>query len=311
MKACKRQHRYRGTTQTATRNPEHLRYYDSALRAPFVNPTVRKSSAVGDETILLMHMRPGAWIPEPLKLIALRALGLPRLRPIDRFLRLIPGLIHIGANSGQERHLYHQLGLHVLWIEADPEVFHRLCENTANWPRQRAINALLSNVEGAEIDFHIANNEGLSSSMFELAGHALAWPHVHYAGQRRLVARKLDQVLEEQRVDLSNYPALVLDVQGAELLVLSGAAAILPAMSWIRLPAADFDSYRGAPDIAEIGAFLELQGFTQVARLETAVFPGLGTTSEFLFQRQTRVMSSATDKKRSEAVRRSQRVQTT
>jgi FkbM family methyltransferase len=234
-------------------------------------------------------MRLRALIPEPLKFVVRRALGLPRLRPIDRFMRAIPGLIHIGANSGQERHLYRQLGLHVLWIEADPEVFQRLCENTANSPRQRAINALVSDVDGAEVDFYIANNEGLSSSMFAFSGHARAWPHVQYVSQRRLVARRLDQLLEEQNVNLANYRALVLDVQGAELPVLAGATATLPAISWIRLPAPDFDAYRGAPeDIGEIGAFLERQGFTQVARLETAVFPDLGTTSEFLFRRRMR-----------------------
>ena len=227
-------------------------------------------------------------IPEPLKLVARRALGLPRLRQIDRFMHAIPGLIHIGANSGQERHLYRQLGLHVLWIEADPEVFQRLRENTANLPRQRAINALVSDVDGTEIDFHIANNEGLSSSMYPFSGHARAWPHVQYVSERRLIARRLDQLLEEQNVDLANYGALVLDVQGAELPVLAGATATLPAISWIRLPAPDFDSYRGAPNIAEIGVFLKRQGFTHVARLETAVFPGLGTTSEFLFQRRAR-----------------------
>jgi FkbM family methyltransferase len=221
-------------------------------------------------------MRLRALIPEPLKLVVRRALGLPRLRPIDRFMRVIPGLIHIGANSGQERHLYRQLGLHVLWIEADPEVFQRLRENTTKSPRQRAINALVSDVDGAEVDFYIANNEGLSSSMFAFSGHARAWPHVQYVSQRRLVARRLDQLFEEQNVNLANYRAL------------AGATATLAAISWIRLPAPDFDAYRGVRDIGEIGAFLERQGFTQVARLETAVFPDLGTTSEFLFRRLMR-----------------------
>jgi len=224
-------------------------------------------------------------IRERLKFIARSAFGLPKLRPIDGFMRLIPGLIHIGANSGQERHLYHKLGLNVLWIEADPEVFQRLRENIANLPRQRAINALVSDVSGAEIDFHISNNDGLSSSMFEFSGHVRAWPHVKHVGQRRMVARSLDELLEEENVDMANYRALVLDVQGAELLVLAGATATLSAISWIRLPAPDFDAYRGAPeDIRQIRAFLDRKGFTQVACLETAVFPDVGTTSEFLFR---------------------------
>ncbi len=232
-------------------------------------------------------MRLVSWLPKPLKRLGRRVLGLPRLVPTDRFMRRISGLIHVGANSGQERDKYRQLGLDVLWIEADPDVFRRLSENVMEYPRQRAINALVSDVDGAELEFFVANNEGQSSSIFEFSGHTRAWPEVTYVGRRRLVARRLDRLLEECQVPLEKYQALVLDVQGAGLRVLEGTTAILPAaFSWIQMPVPDFDAYRGAPTLAEITSFLERQGFEEAARFQTNHFPGLGNTREFLFRRR-------------------------
>src|SRR2546430_9855911 len=101
-----------------------------------------------------------AWMPESLKLAGRRVLGRPRLRSIDRFLRRIRGLIHVGAISGQERDIYYQLALNVLWVEADPDVYRLLCANISDLPRQRAINALASDIDGAELEFHVASNEG-------------------------------------------------------------------------------------------------------------------------------------------------------
>jgi FkbM family methyltransferase len=217
--------------------------------------------------------------------LARRTLVRQSLKPIDRFLRAIPGVIHIGANTGEEREFYRQLGLQVLWIEAIAEVYERLRANIATIPHQRAINALLADVDGEELDFHIASNGGHSSSIFEFAAHARVWPDIRYVSHRRMVARTLDRLVEEHDVDLANYSAIVLDVQCAELRVLAGATQTLQAISWIRLPAADYESYRGAPGIEEVGAFLNRQGFTRVGRQETTAVPGYGTTAEFLFAR--------------------------
>lgn len=36
------------------------------------------------------------------------------------------GVVHVGANLGQERELYEHYGLNVLWVEPIPEVFEQL-----------------------------------------------------------------------------------------------------------------------------------------------------------------------------------------
>ncbi len=64
------------------------------------------------------------------------------------FLRDVNGVIHVGANTGQERDIYDAHGTRVIWIEPIPEVFARLQANTAALPRQRAIQGLLSDTVG-------------------------------------------------------------------------------------------------------------------------------------------------------------------
>ena len=85
----------------------------------------------------------------------------------DSFLRRVPGVVHVGANSGQERDVYRDLGLRVLWIEAINEVFDELVRNIAGHPKQKSLCALLTDRDGAEYQFHIASNSGASSSIYQ------------------------------------------------------------------------------------------------------------------------------------------------
>src|SRR5512142_1548427 len=47
-------------------------------------------------------------------------------RSPDAFLRRVRGVVHVGANTGQERDTYEKFGLDVLWIEPIPDVFQQL-----------------------------------------------------------------------------------------------------------------------------------------------------------------------------------------
>ena len=43
----------------------------------------------------------------------------------DAFLRRVRGLVHVGANTGQERESYASHGLSVIWVEPIGDVFDR------------------------------------------------------------------------------------------------------------------------------------------------------------------------------------------
>jgi FkbM family methyltransferase len=217
---------------------------------------------------------------------ALRRAGLIDRSPLKGFLRHVSGVIHVGAHIGQERHLYDQYGLRVLWIEPLPELFATLQANIARLPRQRAVQCLVTDRDGAEYPFHVASNAGASSSIFELELHKDVWPEVTMTGTVTMRSKTLATLLADERLDPKDYDALVLDTQGSELLVLEGAAPLLPNIAYIKTEAADFRAYKDCCLLVDIAAFLARHGFREQARKQIAPHPNGGAYYDVLFARR-------------------------
>lgn len=184
----------------------------------------------------------------------------------NRFLRHVTGVIHVGANTGQERELYAAHGLDVVWVEPIPEVFEELSARIAAFPKQLAIQGLVSDRDDQAYAFHVANNDGASSSMLELKHHKDLWPDVRFEKTITLASKTLPTLLSLHRVDCQNYQALILDTQGSELLVLKGASDLLSAFSYIKTEVADFEAYEGCCRLDEVSAFLASHGFKEHSR---------------------------------------------
>ena len=191
-------------------------------------------------------------------------LGLKGSRPEDDFLAHTRGVIHIGANTGQERDRYWRHRLPVLWVEPIPEVFATLQKNLAGYPNQRAVQRLVTHEDGAECVFNVSSNNGQSSSILPLHEHKTVWPGVSYARTLALPSVTLPTLLREEAADASRYDALVMDTQGSELLVLRGAEPLLGGFRYIKAEAPDFESYKGCCRLADLDGFLEARGFRQI-----------------------------------------------
>ena len=161
------------------------------------------------------------------------------------FLRKVRGVIHVGANSGQERLLYNELGLEVIWIEPVPAAFERLRANLEEFPKQRAYRYLITDEDDREYVFHISNNEAASSSILPIAKHKQMWPDVEYTDAITLTSSTLNTFVKRERVNLRKFQALILDTQGSELLILKGASKVLPEMRFVKVEVPDFESYAG------------------------------------------------------------------
>jgi FkbM family methyltransferase len=159
----------------------------------------------------------------------------------NRFLWHVTGVIHVGANSGEERDLYAAHGLDVVWVEPIPEVFEEVASRIAAFPKQLAIQGLTPESDDQKYVFHVANNDGGTSSMLELKHRKNLWPDVRFEKTITLRSQPLPTLLSLHQVDCRNYQALVLDTQGAELLVLKAASGLLPAFSYIKTEVADFE----------------------------------------------------------------------
>jgi len=205
----------------------------------------------------------------------------------DSFLKQVPGVIHVGANTGQEREYYAALGLNVLWVEPIPKVFEELRSNIAAFANQRACRCLLSAEHGAEYTLHVANNGGASSSILDFSKHGEIWPDVHYTHDIQLQSTTLARLIESEQIDLALYGALVLDTQGSELLVLKGASSILDRFRFVKTEVADFDSYAGCCQLDEVTDFLGQYGFKLSRKVPVAAQDGVGTYYDTLYVRRT------------------------
>jgi FkbM family methyltransferase len=196
------------------------------------------------------------------------------LRPVRRLLRRSPnaflgksrGVIHIGANDGEERTLYSSFGLPVVWVEPIPGVFGTLAANIAPFANQRAVNCLISDEDDKILELHIANNHGASSSILDFKRHGEIWPEIHFVGSISLQSITLSTLLAREHIDTTIYNTLILDTQGSELMILSGSASVLKDFLFIKVEVPNFEAYANCCTVTEMAAFMKKHGFREHSR---------------------------------------------
>ena len=201
------------------------------------------------------------------------------------FLSKVHGVIHVGANSGQERTFYQQFGLEVIWIEPVPATFERLRTNLHEFPEQRAYRYLITDEDDHEYAFHIANNDEASSSILPIAKHKQMYPEVEYTDTITLTSKTLDTFVKRERVDLQKFQALILDTQGSELLILRGAPNVLQQIRFVKAEVADFESYAGCCQLEGMGEFMRAAGFRERKREAFMSLPDVGTYYDVTYER--------------------------
>jgi FkbM family methyltransferase len=168
------------------------------------------------------------------------------------------GVLHIGAHKGQEASWYDKHSVSVLWIEALPEVFNILIQSIANFQNQKAMLALLGEVERESVLFHVSSNDAASSSIYEF-GSELGFERLRMTKTLRLPMVRLDSILSIS--DAAKYPHWVLDVQGSEMNVLKGSGALLDQCLSIYVEVSTRQVYKGGVLFQELKEFLTNKGF--------------------------------------------------
>lgn len=182
--------------------------------------------------------------------------------------RLTPKyVLHIGASTGQEAEAYKAAGVHhVTWVEADPNVYNKLLKHISKYPGHIAVNACISDVDGEEIEFKITNNEGQSSSIFELGTHSQAHPSVVVVDRIKLLTSRIDTLQrKEGKIQSANsFDFLNIDLQCAELLALKGMGDVLSEIKFAYLEVNQKPLYVGCPMVQEIDMYMLGFGFKRV-----------------------------------------------
>ncbi len=187
------------------------------------------------------------------------------MNPLDlvRHFNIRPvGLMHVGANTGDEALDYVRAGIPtVIYVEPTPAAFAVLQARIAGFPDHHAVRAVCSAAAGESVTFNVASNNAESSSLFALGNHGILYPEIVYTERLALVTTTVDDIIATAFPDRAPN-LLIIDVQGAELLVLRGAEQALNAIDAVYCEVADIRLYEGSCTWPEIDAFLRERGFS-------------------------------------------------
>lgn len=175
------------------------------------------------------------------------------------------GVLHCGANVGEEVPVYDELGIESgLFIEANPEIYLKLEDNLLpfyNKGRDYIAEAYcVGDVEGESVIFHISNNGSQSSSILELGTHRTVHPEVYYIKEMRMMTTRIDTHLPPDH----GYDFLNIDLQGAELKALKGMGKLLNDFKWAYIEVNKEELYKGCALVGEIDEYLAGFGFKRV-----------------------------------------------
>jgi FkbM family methyltransferase len=170
------------------------------------------------------------------------------------------GVLHIGANVGEEAPVYEQLGIKKqIWIEGNPEIFLKLKNNISHNPQAVALNYVIGD-ENKPVTFHIANNGSQSSSVLELGTHKEQHPDVHFVGDIQTTMHRIDSL----GLDLEGVDFLNIDLQGFEWQALQGMGDLINKFKWAYLEVNKADVYRGCVQLDSMDLFMLAKGFRRV-----------------------------------------------
>jgi hypothetical protein len=175
-------------------------------------------------------------------------------------------LIQIGASGGQELEEFVANNItDALLIEPLEMPFSILKERVQKLNNYIPFRALIHSTNGIVVDFHVANNAGMSSSILAPNKHLSTYPNVSFSEKIKLTGYRLDSLvslLVSQKIIGFNCPdMLYLDVQGAELIVLRSAGELLEKTKYIWTEVGVGDGYTGGASYVELISYLNNHNF--------------------------------------------------
>lgn len=173
----------------------------------------------------------------------------------------INGVLHVGAHQGEEAAVYNRLGVPVWWVEANPTLLDVLKKKISRYKNQEALMALVTDKPDEIISFNVANN-GQSSSILEFGTHEAEHPEVKFVDQIQLSTTTIDKLFEDGLIGEANF--LNLDIQGAELLALKGAAEYLENVLYIYSEVNRKELYKGCAIFSDVENWLRQYGFERI-----------------------------------------------
>jgi FkbM family methyltransferase len=173
-------------------------------------------------------------------------------------------VVHVGAHEGQEVASYLAAGARrIVLVEANPQHAASLRERFGSRPEVRVVECAAGAEPGtAQLYLHTSRSgDTQSASLLDLAELGEVGT-VRTAGAIEVEVRTLDDIAAGEPCDL-----LVVDVQGAELLALKGATALLRSVRAVICEIELRPLYEGAPSEAAVAELLAGAGLERADAL--------------------------------------------
>lgn len=180
-----------------------------------------------------------------------------RRRPISQEIRT---LYQIGAHKFEEKALLHRIFSKLqksVLFEPNPDLYIPLKQNQSTDPTVAVLPYAIADQDG-ETTFHVASNEGLSSSLLEFGTHEKTFPGVTFEKEIPVQVRKLSTAIKDHALPAPDF--LFIDTQGAEYQVLQGISSeILQNVKLIYVEASLEELYKGARLLDDLKDLLQKQ----------------------------------------------------
>lgn len=181
---------------------------------------------------------------------------------IKKYSLSITGIVHVGAHEGEEVETYHQNGIaNICLIEPCGPAFKFLLQRFGVFARIELFNVACGSYTGEASMFVEKANHGQSNSLLKPANHLKHYPEIQFTETELVQVRPLDALSLPGGINM-----LVMDVQGAECQVLTGATHYLKSFDYIYTEVNEDGAnlYEGACGITELDAILH-----EFSRVET------------------------------------------
>lgn len=206
---------------------------------------------------------------------------------IHRYDLDIKGVIQVGAHWAEEHDIYSDLGVKkILYFEPCTDAFNVICNKDFIKYKDGAFSYTTSDkvhvviTQGTndlandtwvlkcgcadklcKVTMYVSKvNQGQSNSILEPKLHLKQHPEVTFTDTEEIILIPLDDIIKVTK----NYNVLVMDVQGAEGLVLKGAEETLKHIDLIYTEINTGQTYEGNMELPEMDDFLAERGFVRV-----------------------------------------------
>lgn len=161
------------------------------------------------------------------------------------------GVIHLGLWKFEEAEDYmYLIGSNLVGIEGNPSVYEQFSRVTCDFYGFRHFNHLVSNTDGAWVEFRFTNDRPDCGGLFTGEGNAIEVETI-----------TLDTLVDRYEIDTTNYNFLNIDTEGNELAILQGYIKNLHTVDYILVESSVDDRYNNGQFMDTICEFLLEKNF--------------------------------------------------